>query len=74
VTRRENTLNSRHVRWITFQGTRLPLTQWAKRAGISYVTLSLRMDLLGWSVRKALTTPLFGSYKGKPTARTRAAR
>lgn len=47
---------SPHVRWIEFNGDRLPLSAWAKRIGISSAALGFRLES-GWPLDRALTAP-----------------
>lgn len=44
------------VRWIEFNGERLPLSRWAKRIGISAQSLGFRLQN-GWPIERALTLP-----------------
>jgi hypothetical protein len=39
ATRREQTLNSRHARWLEYKGERLPLIDWARRFGVHSAAL-----------------------------------
>lgn len=57
ATRAEQNRNSRHNHLITFNGETLCLTAWAERIGIKRATLDDRLRS-GWSIEKALTTPL----------------
>lgn len=58
ATSKEQSLNKRTNRKITFDGSTLTLIEWSKRTGIHRATLSDRMDKLGWSVEDALTKPV----------------
>jgi len=49
--------NTRKTRWITMGGVRLSMKQWAIRQGLNYHTVWRRFEM-GWSVRRALTTPV----------------
>lgn len=49
--------NSRKCRFIEFNGERLTITGWSARLGISRLTISARINTLGWDVAKALSTP-----------------
>lgn len=49
--------NTSRNRFITFNGKTLTLADWAVRTGLPLRTLGNRLDLLGWSVERALTTP-----------------
>ena len=44
-------------RFFTYDGKTQTLSQWARETGINKRTLSYRIDRLGWSIEKALTTP-----------------
>jgi len=54
----ERYLNRRSTRWIYYKGVCLHLTGWAEQLGINKYTLSSRLNLLGWSIQRALTTPV----------------
>ena len=56
ATKHVQTRNSRRNRLLTFEGKTRCLSDWATEKGIDRQTLSLRLDRLGWSVEKALTT------------------
>ena len=49
--------NRRDNHWIEYKGERKTLAQWAKHLGIKQVTLQTRLNKLGWSDERALTTP-----------------
>jgi hypothetical protein len=55
--RKQQMQNTRRNRFLTFQGTTLCVTEWARRAGIAAVTLTGRLNH-GWPVDLALTTPV----------------
>lgn len=57
--------NRRSTRWITFNGKRQSVADWAKDLGLKQGTLHNRIFRLGWNVRRALTEP-----KGKWERRT----
>jgi transcriptional regulator with XRE-family HTH domain len=42
----------------TYQGKTMTLQQWAEYLGMKINTLKKRIDVLGWSFEKAITTPL----------------
>lgn len=46
-------VNKRHE----YNGRNLTLSEWSDLTGLPYGTLSQRLDKLGWSIDKALTTP-----------------
>lgn len=50
--------NKRSNHLITFQGESLTLSEWAKKFNISYTALKQRINKLGWTVERALTTPV----------------
>ncbi len=58
ATRSQQASNTRKTRWITHNGQRLPLREWAKICGIQGKTLWSRIYQCGWSVERALTEPL----------------
>lgn len=57
VTQKEQCNNTRRNRMISYMGKIQTMTQWSEEIGISVDTLSSRLNL-GWSVEKALTTPI----------------
>ncbi len=57
VTPKENVANSRNPRYLTFNGRRQNLSEWAAETGIGIRSLHYRLSR-GWSVSKALTTPV----------------
>lgn len=69
VTPKENCRNRTTSRFIEFNGQSKTMVEWAEDIGIKKSTLSMRLNNFGWSVEKALTTPLI-KYKnglsGKP--------
>lgn len=58
--------NKRNNRVITHDGQSLTLSTWAEKTGICARTIVTRLDVLGWTVEEALTTP--ARYKSKPVA------
>jgi hypothetical protein len=58
TTNRENCRNGRHNRFLEHNGLRLTLKEWEERTGIGYYTIAMRIDHYGWTVAKALTTPV----------------
>lgn len=60
ATKKEQSLNTKTSRYISFNGETLNITLWAKRIGMNKQTLCERFKK-GWSVEKALTTPLAGT-------------
>lgn len=57
TTKEQNNNKRTNVR-VTFNGETLTLAQWADRIGIEDQTINKRIFTYGWSVEKALTTPL----------------
>ncbi len=57
VTRKEQMRNRRNNILITHKGEEKCLSGWAEKLDINYTTLCKRLKL-GWSVEKALTTPI----------------
>jgi len=45
-------------RWVTYKGQTLKLEDWADLLDIKYCTLHARLHTHGWSVEKALETPI----------------
>lgn len=43
---------------ITFNGETKTMAQWSEDTGISYAALKTRLNRRGWSVERALTTPV----------------
>ncbi len=58
ATRSEQTLNSGKSRQITLNGVRQSIGEWSALTGINRQTIQMRLDAYGWSVKKALTTPV----------------
>lgn len=50
--------NKRTNRMITYNGITNTINGWAKRLGFKKETIRNRLNYLGWSVEKALTTPV----------------
>jgi hypothetical protein len=57
ATPKENCNNRSSNRHLDFDGRSLTISQWADELGISQTALNLRL-LAGWSIERALTTPL----------------
>lgn len=53
-------LNRRTTTKLTYKETTMSRSQWAKHIGITKAGLAMRLDTLGWSVGRALTTPIKG--------------
>lgn len=58
ATKQEQARNRRSNRHITFAGRTQLLVEWAEETGISEETIYARINQLGWTVEKALTTPV----------------
>ena len=58
ATRKEQAVNTRGNRPITFRGRTLCMSQWDKLLGFSRATVHQRINKLGWSIEKTLTTPM----------------
>lgn len=58
ATSKEQNNNKRNNRWIIYNGKRKTLAQWSDYTGITNHTILARMDGLGWSIEKTLTTPV----------------
>ena len=58
VTRPVNDRNRRSNNLQTFNGETLTIAEWAERTGISADTLYDRITRRGWSIERALTTPV----------------
>ena len=52
--------NRRSNRRLSYKGKELLETEWAEFLGIKKSTLCNRLNILGWSIEKALTTPVRG--------------
>lgn len=58
----EQNRNSRNCHWIEFRGRKMLLNDWAREFGLKRTTLIMRLNNYGWSVEKALTTPVGGHH------------
>jgi hypothetical protein len=58
ATQKQQMRNTTANRMITFRGETLCMAEWSEKAGISYGTLSARIDRHGWPIDRALTTPV----------------
>ncbi len=56
ATRTEQMRNTRGVRLLTHDGLTLPVSVWSEKTGISQYTINSRLNLLGWSADRTLTT------------------
>jgi hypothetical protein len=57
IPRREQQLNTRRTRWITYNGRTQPITVWAIESGIGRSTIKERLKR-GWTLERALTQPV----------------
>ncbi len=57
VTQKEQTNNTRVNHYLEFNGKKQTLSEWGEEVGISVSTLAQRINHLGWSIERALTTP-----------------
>lgn len=57
ATRKEQARNTRNCHRVTFNGETKTLVEWAESLGIPYTALRMRLHH-GWSIEKALTTPV----------------
>jgi hypothetical protein len=46
--------NTTRNRWLTYEGTTMTMSEWAKVTGISYTVLRARLNMLHWSLGRAL--------------------
>lgn len=58
--------NMRSNIFIQYEGQRLTIAQWAEKLDIPYHRLFQRLNKLGWSVKKAFTTPKVPAQFFKP--------
>jgi hypothetical protein len=66
ATAAEQGINKRNNRILTHQGESLPVIEWARRTGIPSPLIRNRIDVLGWSVSRALSTPPRAAKKTTP--------
>jgi hypothetical protein len=57
ITMKEQCSNRRSNRFITYNGKTQTLSQWAEETGINLRTIKSRVDIRGWSIEQALSTP-----------------
>lgn len=55
ATRAAQNRNRRNCRMITFNGQTKIIKDWAAELKMDYRTIAARLDILGWSLEKALT-------------------
>jgi len=58
ATREEQMRNTRRNRIVAYKRVTKTLIEWAEDVGISYATLWQRLEVLGWSVERALEEPV----------------
>lgn len=58
ATRAEQNNNSRNNRFLTFNGKTQSMIMWSRELNFKRHTLRSRLDKLGWSVERALSTPI----------------
>lgn len=56
ATRKEQARNRRDNHFLEFDGKRLTIAEWSELTGIRYDNIKNRINNLGWSVQKTLTT------------------
>ncbi len=56
VTKKVQMRNTRRTHFLTFRGETKCITDWAEETGISRAVIDARINRLGWSVERALTT------------------
>jgi len=66
ATTREQHNNKRPNRPLTFNGRTQTIAEWARELGFSYFTLNTRLNRLGWSIERALTTPIDPAFRRVP--------
>lgn len=65
ATMKTQSINRRTNRILIFNGKELTATQWADELNIDSNTILSRIDVYGWSVEKALSTPVNAKYRRK---------
>lgn len=58
ATWKEQGRNTRKSRMLTWKGETLCLPEWAERTGLHEKTIASRLNQMGWSVERALSTPI----------------
>lgn len=56
ATRKEQARNRRDNHFLEFRGNRATIAEWSEVTGIRYDNIKNRINNLGWSVQRALTT------------------
>ena len=62
ASRSEQARNRADTRWLEFRGQRKSASTWSEESGIATTTIVRRIDL-GWSVERAITTPVRGGAR-----------
>jgi hypothetical protein len=65
LTKKEQSNNRRDNRVITFNGVTKTATEWSQSLGGERRLVGMRLDVLGWSIEKAVTTPSSNPQKRK---------
>ena len=63
ATPKEQALNRRGTRWVSFGGKRLCIKDWGNLLGVGHSMLRYRLNH-GWTIRDALTFPLMKNQHG----------
>lgn len=66
ATRQEQANNKSNNRILTFNGESAPMSEWARRSGISAATIERRLNKLGWDADRAISTPVRPWGPGRP--------
>lgn len=69
ATRQQQSRNRTDNRLVTFDGRTQTMADWAEEIGMTQWALSQRLNRLGWSLERALTTPLNKKITGRPKKR-----
>ncbi len=65
ATMKEQMRNMKSNRWIAIDGERKILADWLRHYGIAHRTFYNRVNRTGWSIKKALTTPVDKRYASR---------
>lgn len=57
ITQQEQKYNTKRNRNLTYSGKTQTMAEWSLELGLGRTTIAQRLDKLGWSVEKALSTP-----------------
>lgn len=61
ATKSQQARNIRQTQFLEFNGETMSLPDWADKLKIKHETLRYRINVAGWTIEKALTTPVRGS-------------